>query len=801
MRVRLLFSALLLGTLTNPTLAQTLSTASPPSTNSVQGASSDIAPTANKQHAAASAKFIPQRDYELIAPYWTAEGGWHTDLQLRNNLVKANLTVTPALRTPDGTEIPLKPVTILSGEVQSINLRDALADADPGLLGHANAYGSVVMRYHSYSLRNLYGSVMVHDTGHPIMYHLDALGEAPGDVVGSREGIWWLPTSATRDYLILTNQSNHSLEGTLWLYDASGKAWNQPVLLTPRQTERVSVRDLVTKAGLQGAYGGIKIDVPKGAGSLDTAHILFDEMAGFSATMKMFDYNPKSRIEERDYAARGIWTTRAPMLALSNPDPVLAFPKDTVLQPQLLIRNTTSKPAKVDLSFHWRGPTKDGRASIPELILAPYETRKVDIKNLQDKQTLPQDAYWAQVTLSTNTLPDEVMAVATSYDATLRYGAQTPFSDQLIAQLEGGQWQADSTHTSLIAAGNGGSRPVKAALTFFYNQGRQQYRMEQVIAPDDQLWVNVNDLIRNQVPDKDGNIIPGDVTSGAYQLREISQPEQNFLYEGKVITDKTYGHTTYGCMICCGYNADYGGPYLVEDPTAVAVGDSAPVDVWAVNACGGTANLIDSYFPTWSTLNTAILTAVPRSVHGVSPGSTLIRANATRLPLGDGEDSRTGCPMGPAQGQGTGNVQVPTSLKVLSATYMPAGTANTSGCKPGFYGFQVDIEYQVLDQWTHPIANANMTPQEKLSGSTGYTNIGPTRVPGTSLNTAADGTYYDAPVGVCGIAPFTATETQSVQILWNGQPYPVRAQTFTFTGTNAGTGSVKNNIGDINVTH
>jgi hypothetical protein len=199
---------------------------------------------------------------------------------------------------------------------------------------------------HSYSLHNLYGSVMVHDTGHPIMYHLDAFGEAPGYVSGSREGIWWLPTSSTRDYLILTNQSNHSLQGTLWLYDASGKSSNQPVQLAPRQTERLSVRELLAKAGLQGMYGGIKVEVPNGAGSLDSAHILFDETAGFSATMKMFDYNPQAQIAERDFARTSLWTTRAPMLALSSPDPVLAFPNGVCSQqtstitvpPQVLIQ-------------------------------------------------------------------------------------------------------------------------------------------------------------------------------------------------------------------------------------------------------------------------------------------------------------------------------------------------------------------------------------------------------------------------------------------------------------------------------
>lgn len=146
------------------------------------------------------------------------------------------------------------------------------------------------------------------------------------------------------------------------------------------------------------------------------------------------------------------------------------------------------------------------------------------------------------------------------------------------------------------------------------------------------------------------------VTTGAYQLREISQQEQNFLYEGKVITDKTYGHATYGCMACCGYNTEFGTPYLISDPTFVGIGDDSPVNVFAVNACSGIADEIDSYFPNWSTLNTSILTAAPESVHGVGTGSTTIQADATGLPTGEGQHSRTGCPKGRATGHGTGNV-------------------------------------------------------------------------------------------------------------------------------------------------
>ena len=73
------------------------------------------------------------------------------------------------------------------------------------------------------------------------------------------------------------------------------------------------------------------------------------------------------------------------------------------------------------------------------------------------------------------------MAVAASYDETLKYGAQTPFSDQLTFKWEGGMWEYDPYHSSIITAGNGGTKPTQAAFTIFYNQGTQRYDLEQTL--------------------------------------------------------------------------------------------------------------------------------------------------------------------------------------------------------------------------------------------------------------------------------------------------------------------------------
>jgi len=190
--------------------------------------------------------------------------------------------------------------------------------------------------------------------------------------------------------------------------------------------------------------------------------------------MKMFDHDPRSKFENRSWGNVKQWTLRAPMLALTNPDPALAFPKGTTLHPRLFIRNNSPKSYIAQVSFHWRSATAEGNSDPTGVTLASDQTVLLDVADLQSKGVLPSDAQWASVSISAPTLPEEFMAVAGSYDETMRYGAQTPFSDQLAFHWEGGAWHVDSTRNSLIAAGNGGDKPIQARLSFIYRPGRRQ---------------------------------------------------------------------------------------------------------------------------------------------------------------------------------------------------------------------------------------------------------------------------------------------------------------------------------------
>lgn len=604
-RAALLLACLATIPLANPAFGQ------PQNSESASGASKGHVPVAS--------------DQEQFVAYWTTETGWDTMLELRNNLVAQTLTVTPSLRAPDGTETSLGPITINPRDIQTIDIGAAVGTVAPQLIG---TFGSIVLRYQSVSYSNLYALAMIRNIGRPIVFHFDGTGEREDYRVGSREGIWWLPDPSATDYVILTNQGDKALPVVLSVYNANGTASTQAIRLGPRQASRYSIGTIARAAGFTSSYGGFRVSAAANANWLNTLHIVFDTQSGFSALMKTFDHDPQATIRERDYAKTNVWTTRAPMLALSQPDPALAIPVGTTLQPQLFVRNTTGKPVQANLRFVWRGDgSTTGKASGPALQLAPYETRRVDVAALQQQNVLPPNARWTSVILTTNSQPDQVMAVAASYDSTLVYGAQTPFSDQLSFHWVGSEWEYDPLHDSILTVGNGGTAPAQTRFTIVYDGGRAKYETEQTLQPDQQMWVDVGKLIHERVADKNGKTLPVDLTSGTYEWRDLTNKDIGVLFEGKIVYDKTFGHVTYGCAECCGY---YGLAYLDFNPLGIPLLGTTDNGVNTDDSCdGGDVDDSSYFYGNWTTANTSIATVNYYGTHtGVAAGTTTSKTSA-----------------------------------------------------------------------------------------------------------------------------------------------------------------------------
>jgi hypothetical protein len=83
-----------------------------------------------------------------------------------------------------------------------------------------------------------------------------------------------------------------------------------------------------------------------------------------------------------------------------------------------------------------------------------------------------------------------------------------------------------------------------------------------------------------------------------------------------------------------------------------------------------------------------------------------------------------------------------------------------------------------------------------FSGGSFDNNIGPVSgYPTSGEYTAADGTFHDVPLGVCGSGVFgPLTASQNITIIMGSASYAVRSQNWTASGTSAGHGNIKNTI-------
>jgi hypothetical protein len=696
----------------------------------------------------------PAVDQQQFISYWTTETGWHTELQLRNNQVKQILTVTPVLRATDGTETPLFPVVVQPQEVKTIDVATAIGTSAPQLIG---AYGSLALRYKASSQTNLYAVGMVMGIGHSVAFHIDAIGEDNTENIGSREGIWWLPNATVTSYLILTNQGQNPLQTTLSMSDAAGKTSTQTITVPPRGMQRYSMRQIIAAAKLSGSYGGIKVAAASQAGSLDTLHVVFEQSGGLSAVMKMFGYDPRVQPKERDYAGTGKWTLRAPMLALSNPDPALAFPEGTVLQPQLFIRNVTAKPVDATLAFNWRSGAATGATQPSALHLSPYETRRIDVAALQDGNTLPQTAEWASVTLATSSLPDEVVAVAASYDQSLRYGAQTPFSDQLAFHWAGSQWEYDPYHDSIITAGNGGTKPTQAAFTIFYNQGTQKYELDQTLLPGEQMWMDIGKLIRESIPDKNGKTLPQDLTSGSYDIRDLGNKGIGALFEGKIMYDTTYGHVTYGCGVCCAYKP----PVLLWNPLGIPFQGTSANGVDAYDTCYNSEETITYLFNgNWSTANSSIATVDAYGTHtGQGLGST---TTSTWASIQNWEPHSFICPIEVQRPGGGDNVN-PIINNISPSRGLISATTQVTINGDGLLGGHINTPAAILVQNITVATNTQIVFDAVVSSSaTPGNNAGAIYVTVDSLDSNSENFYVQVPTSLSMISGTASGTTEKL---------------------------------------
>jgi len=133
--------------------------------------------------------------------------------------------------------------------------------------------------------------------------------------------------------------------------------------------------------------------------------------------------------------------------------------------------------------------------------------------------------------------------------------------------------------------------------------------------------MDIGKLIRENVPDKTGKTLPSDLTTGSYEFHDLTNKGVGSLFEGKIIYDKTYGHVTYGCALCCGWSTPVP---LWYDPISVIITGFQDDGVYAWYPCENQYDDVSTaFYNGWSSGAPSIVTVDYYGAHhGVAAGST-----------------------------------------------------------------------------------------------------------------------------------------------------------------------------------
>jgi hypothetical protein len=280
-------------------------------------------------------------------------------------------------------------------------------------------------------------------------------------------------------------------------------------------------------------------------------------------------------------------------------------------------------------------------------------------------------------------------------------------------------------------------------------------------------------LPANQVPDSDGNVIPPEIMTGSYELRDLDHPAVGLLYEGKLTIDKTYGHASYGCGTCCGYYNTRLTPNPFNGPPSIDNWDS----YLAQEQCGGYWDDFTNSAYFWQSSNPAVATLPNSRLHTVAVGT----ATGSAQNLLQATHPAPRCPQAVMGGSQPVTVKVVYQVEPLcingncTIDQGQDGTGGLDSCA-NLTGFGRGWIRYVNDQLQYQDGSAVNVPGIAVGDTISVATPNGLGISGTETGqavTTGNGAWQDK-YYVCSTACFSSTATAGAtqSWTWNGRGVP-----------------------------
>jgi Bacterial Ig-like domain (group 2) len=396
-------------------------------------------------------------------------------------------------------------------------------------------------------------------------------------------------------------------------------------------------------------------------------------------------------------------------------DPMMHFPVLTVFTPYSVLRNLNSQAVSITSALWWMTGGAAASASLPALTLAPLQTKLLDLPGLLAAAGLKNFSGAVNLVLQFQGVPGSVIAASGSVDQSENYVFEVvPRGVGEGASKSLSYWSTANGDDTMVTLWNPADEAQDFVFTVFFAGGHYLYPIR--LEPRATSMFNMSELIENQLPDSEGNVIPVSVREGSGKLSGSLAENQHILVAMDAGTYNVRKATcVFRCITCNGAVSFT----VAANPFAVALSGTSQMsmkDRWNTGSTYDVTSASD-----WSSSNTSVATVDQTALaHGISVGGATLSAFDYSEPLG-GQDCNyyPSCANDMAVGGGNsapGNVQKPGFLQVVATAPPDNSVCQGQGCVETLWYIVLDVNQQLMKI-------PGMTVKEFVSAPSGTCNV------------------------------------------------------------------------------
>jgi hypothetical protein len=557
----------------------------------------------------------------MVGGLWMIDANFKSTIYIKNSVEIAPVTVTPILYLSNGKKITLADVTLEPSGTATVSVNDGL-NAN-GISPWATLNGYVEIQY-KWPWDPLCVTVTSVDTVHSVIFTnglrpLEPMNPsakamlAKGPATQVIEAMWWKQEPQVTGFVALSNTTGQVIKAQLQVSDAAGQSIGEhSVTVSPHGTKTVTLEEIQSASG---TAGGLRVTYNGGMNDLLPNGGLQDQASGYSASVPFaaaHGLHPEESTQS--YAELGLMSGAA--------DPMMQFPAGTTFTPYSLLRNVGEQPAMVTPSIYWMEGGNARSSRLQTMKLQPYQTQSLDVPALLSFAGLQNFNGSFNLVFD---VEGSVLMASGSVDQKNTYVFEVmPASVKESASKSVGYWSTKNGDDTMTTLWNPADEAQDLVFTLFFSGGH--YDLPVHLGPRATRMFNISEIIQNQIPDKDGNLIPPTVHEGNAKVSGAHAENEGILVAVDAgIYNVRKATCAYTCINC---NGTVSFVFLGAAP--IPYHGNAQASLKATWNTGRQYDLTS--VSTWTSSNTSKATVSKGLTYGVQPGDVYVNSEDVSEP-------------------------------------------------------------------------------------------------------------------------------------------------------------------------